>query len=56
MVKISLSEEELDAKLKEFGGLNNEMDENMRKTIGKLLIDEADEEINADRSTYEKTF
>ena len=53
---IQLTEAALDEKITQFRGLRNEMDEEMNKKIGKLLVDEADEKINADWETFEKLF
>ena len=54
LVKITFTEEELDAKLKSFGGINNELDDDSRKKIGKLLVNQEDEEIVADKTTIKK--
>ena len=56
LVKVQLTEEELDEKIKGFGGLNNELDASVRDKIGKLLVNEEDEAINASWETYEKIF
>ena len=53
---ITLTEGELDKKIVSFQGLKNDMDEKMSKTIGKLMVDEADEDVNADRQTYIELF
>ena len=54
--KIEMTEEEMDAKLVSFKGLNNELDGEMSKTIGKLLVDEADEDVNANWETFTTLF
>ncbi len=54
--KVSLTEEELDAKLVEFHGVKNQLDEKTSKQIGKLLVAEADEAINANWESYKKLF
>ena len=53
---IELTEAEIDQKLSDFKGLNNELDTDMSKTIGKLLVEEADEDVNANSETFRKMF
>ena len=53
---VVMTEEEIDQKLTDFKGLNNELDDKMTKTIGKLLVEEADEAVNADAETFRKLF
>ena len=54
MIKVELTEAQLDDKLIEFRGLNNEIDGETSKTIGKLLIDESEEKVNPDSETLKK--
>lgn len=51
-----MTEAELDEKIIQFRGLQNEMDDALNKKIGKLLVDEADEKVNADWETFQKLF
>jgi len=51
-----MSEAELDEKIKVFRGRNNEIDEVLHKKIGKLLIDESEEAINASSETFQKLY
>ena len=53
---VDLSEGDLDKKIVSFRGLKNSMDEKMSKTIGKLLVDEADEDVSANHETYAELF
>ena len=52
--KPSMTEAELDQKLKDFAGAKQEIDEKTNALIGKLLVDEADENVNPDSETYSK--
>jgi hypothetical protein len=52
--KPPMTEDELDKKIKDFGGIQGEIDENTNKLLGKLLVDEADEDVNPDKETYSK--
>ena len=52
----SFTEEELDQKISDFKGLGNELDEETNKTVGKLLVEEADENVNPDKETVVKMF
>jgi hypothetical protein len=56
MEKVELTEAQLDEKIIGFRGLTNELDDEMNKQIGKLLIDEADEEVNANSDAFRKLF
>lgn len=51
-----MDEAELDDKLETFQGARREVDASTSKVIGKLLIDEADENVEPDQSTYKKIF
>ena len=51
-----MSEAELDEKIKAFRGRNNEIDEKLQKKIGKILIDESEEAINASSDTFQKLY
>lgn len=48
----ALKETELDEKLDQFKGLDNEIDENLRKHIGKLLDDDDETPPSVDKETY----
>ena len=56
LVKVELTQEELDAKIVVFRGLNNELDAKTSSIVGKLLQDEADEKVNPDMSTVWKLY
>lgn len=49
-----MNEAELDEKIKDFAGAKREVDAKTNELLGKLLIDEADEDVNPDRETYSK--
>ena len=51
-----LSDSEISAKLESFAGLTSQLDEATASVVNKLLVDEKDEALNADRSTYTKLF
>lgn len=51
-----MSEAELDAKIKDFAGAKGEIDKKTSELLGKLLVDEADENVNPDENTYKKLF
>ena len=49
-----MTEEELDAKLKAFGGAMGELDDQTQEKVGKLLVKEEDEDIDANDETWNK--
>ena len=49
-----MTDAELDAKLVEFAGAKKEIDQKTNELIGKLMLDEADEDVNPDGETYSK--
>jgi len=51
-----MTDDQLDKMLESFGGLKNGIDPELQKQIGKLLVDEADEEINVNPETAWKVF
>lgn len=51
-----MTDDQLDKMLDSFGGLKNGIDPELQKKIGKLLVDEADEEINVSSETAWKVF
>ena len=51
-----LSDEEISEKLESLSGAKLGLDEHTEKVVGKLLIDEKDEKINADSQTFYKLF
>ena len=52
----SLSDDEVKQTLKRFEGVKTELDEKTNEIVGKLLLDEKDEKVSADKSTYFKLF
>lgn len=52
----TLSDNEISAKLEELSGAKLGLDERTQKVVGKLLMDEKDEKVNADSSTMFKLF
>ena len=51
-----LSDDEVKQTLKKFEGVKTELDEKTNEIVGKLLLDEKDEKVSADKSTYFKLF
>ena len=51
---LDLNEEQIDKKLEEFRGVNREVDEATNKIVGKLMQNEEDENVDADKDTYTK--
>jgi len=51
-----LNDEEISAKLKELSVLKLGLDKSTEKLVGKLLMDEKDEEVNADSETFSKLY
>ena len=49
-----MTEEELDAKLKAFAGAMGELDSQTQEKVGKLLVKEEDEDIDANDETWNK--
>ena len=49
-----MNEEELDAKLKAFAGAMGELDHKTQEKVGKLLVKEEDEDIDANDETWNK--
>mmetsp|Transcript_36652 Transcript_36652/g.48120 ORF Transcript_36652/g.48120 Transcript_36652/m.48120 type:complete len:809 (+) Transcript_36652:302-2728(+) len=54
VMELDLDEKQVEAKLEEFRGINREVDGKTSQIVGKLLKDEADEDVNADDDTYNK--
>ena len=52
----TLSDNEISAKLEELSGVKLGLDEKTQKVVGKLLMDEKDEKVNADSATIFKLF
>ena len=51
-----MNDEEISAKLESLAKVKLGLDEKTQKIVGKLLIDEKDEKVNADSSTFYKLF
>ena len=51
-----MTDAELDKKLVGFNGLKNELGADINSKIGKLMVDEAEEQVNADSETFIKLF
>ena len=52
----TLTDGEISAKLKAFGGAVRGLDEDTEKVVGKLLLEDKDENVNADKETFSKLF
>ena len=50
--KLAMTETELDEKIVSFCGLKNELGEEISGKIGKLLVEEEDEAVNANSETF----
>ena len=49
-----LTDEEIRAKLRKFSGADRGLDKQTEQVVGKLLLDEADEKVDADQETWSK--
>ena len=49
-----MTEEEVDKKLKQFGGAMGELDEATQEKVGRLLMKPEDEDIDANDDTFKK--
>ena len=49
-----LTDEEIRAKLRKFSGADRGLDKQTEQVVGKLLLDEADEKVDADQETWTK--
>lgn len=52
----TLTDEEIERTLKQFEGARAELDENTGYLIGKLLLDDVNYEVNANKESYYKLF
>ena len=53
---VVLTDDQVKAKLLSFEGARRELDESTNKLIGKLLVDDKDENVNADSETYSRLY
>ena len=53
---VTLTDRQLDARLEAFRGATAEIDTKTSQILGKLLVNEEDEDVNPDRETYSKLF
>ena len=52
----TLTDGEISAKLTAFAGADRGLDEDTEKVVGKLLLEDKDENVNADKETFSKLF
>ena len=51
-----LTDEQIKAKLKKFEGADRGLDKSTEVVVGKLLLDESDEKVDADSETWSKLY
>jgi len=51
-----MTDDEISEKLESFAGLTSQLDEATANVVNKLLVEDKDEALNADKSTYTKLF
>ena len=51
-----MTDEEISAKLKVLSGSIRGLDKKTEEVVGKLLVDEKDENVDADKETYSKLY
>lgn len=51
-----LTDEQIKAKLKKFAGADRGLDKSTEVVVGKLLLDESDEKVDADSETWSKLY
>ena len=52
----TFTDEEIKAKLKKFAGADRGLDKSTEIVVGKLLLDESDEKVDADKETWNKLY